>query len=107
MAVDRALLVDVLPASEQELANAWASRMVQFGSIAGYWMFVSYHILRKIDRTQLDICYSGSIDLPAVLPFLGSSQIQGISAVTMVSLVLPHALAILRVKEEPQKARDL
>lgn len=41
MAVDRALLVDVLPASEQELANAWASRMVQFGSIAGYWMCVA------------------------------------------------------------------
>lgn len=40
MAVDRALLVDVLPADEQELANAWASRMVQFGSIAGYWMWV-------------------------------------------------------------------
>lgn len=38
MAVDRALLVDVLPAAKQERANAWASRMIQVGSIAGYWM---------------------------------------------------------------------
>lgn len=41
MAVDRALLVDVLPASQQEVANAWGARMVQIGSIVGYWMCVN------------------------------------------------------------------
>lgn len=40
MAVDRALLVDVLGPDEQDHANAWAARMVQFGQIGGYWMYV-------------------------------------------------------------------
>ncbi len=38
MAVDRALVVDVLPSSSQDHANAWASRMIGIGSIAGFYM---------------------------------------------------------------------
>ena len=38
MAVDRALLVDVLGPDLQERANAWASLAVQVGQIVGYWM---------------------------------------------------------------------
>ncbi|KAF8317479.1 hypothetical protein DL93DRAFT_2134431 [Clavulina sp. PMI_390] len=81
MAVDRALLVDVLPANEQDLANAWAARVVQVASIVGYWI--------------------GSIDLPGLLPFLGKTQIQVMSAITVVSLIAPHALVMIRVKETP------
>ena len=40
MATDRALLVDILSAEEQELGNAWAGRMSGAGSIAGFFMFV-------------------------------------------------------------------
>lgn len=44
MACTRAILVDALPASEQEMANAWAGRMSGVGSIAGF--FVSVRGLR-------------------------------------------------------------
>lgn len=40
MASLRAILVDVLPASDQELANAWAGRMSGVGSIAGFFVSV-------------------------------------------------------------------
>lgn len=40
MACARALLVDVLPASEQGLGNAWMGRMVGLGGIAGFFVWV-------------------------------------------------------------------
>lgn len=41
-AVDRALIVDTLPSSDQADANAWAARMLGVGSVAGYFMFVHF-----------------------------------------------------------------
>jgi solute carrier family 45 protein 1/2/4 len=38
MALDRALLVDTLPPSQQEHGNAWAGRMFGTGSLAGFWV---------------------------------------------------------------------
>ena len=38
MAVDRALLVDTIPSSEQASGNAWAARMLGVGSVIGYFM---------------------------------------------------------------------
>ena len=38
MSVDRALLVDTIPSSEQPLGNAWAARMAGVGSILGFFM---------------------------------------------------------------------
>lgn len=38
MAVDRALLVDVLPPSDQPDGNAWAARMLGIGNVAGFFM---------------------------------------------------------------------
>lgn len=38
-AVDRALLVDTLPASRQASGNAWAARMGGIGSVAGFYMY--------------------------------------------------------------------
>lgn len=43
-AVDRALIVDTLPSAEQADANAWAARMLGFGSVAGYFMYVHLQI---------------------------------------------------------------
>lgn len=37
-AVDRALLVDILPTSQQPDGNAWAARMLGVGSVAGYFV---------------------------------------------------------------------
>ena len=38
--MDRALLVDVLSVSEQEVGNAWAGRMFGLGSVFGFFMCV-------------------------------------------------------------------
>jgi solute carrier family 45, member 1/2/4 len=38
MAVDRALLVDMVPPSKQALANAWAARMGGIGSVVGFFV---------------------------------------------------------------------
>jgi hypothetical protein len=36
MAVDRALLVDILPRADQAKGNAWAAIMCGIGSVAGF-----------------------------------------------------------------------
>lgn len=40
MACSRALLVDVLPVSEQGVGNAWMGRMSGVGGIAGFFVCV-------------------------------------------------------------------
>jgi hypothetical protein len=37
-AVDRALLVDILPRAEQAKGNAWAAIMLGIGSVAGFFL---------------------------------------------------------------------
>lgn len=37
-AVDRALLVDTLPPSDQAAGNAWAARMLGVGSVVGFFV---------------------------------------------------------------------
>ena len=39
MTVDRALLVDTIPSSEQALGNAWAARMLGMGNVIGFFMW--------------------------------------------------------------------
>jgi solute carrier family 45 protein 1/2/4 len=41
--MDRALLVDILPASEQEAGNAWAGRMFGLGSVMGFFVSVIFY----------------------------------------------------------------
>lgn len=50
MACARALLVDTLPESEQEVGNAWSGRMSGIGSIAGFFVSVSPPILSYLDK---------------------------------------------------------
>ena len=38
MAVDRALIVDIVPLESQPAANAWAARMMGLGSVIGFFM---------------------------------------------------------------------
>lgn len=37
-AVDRALLVDILPRAEQAKGNAWAAIMLGIGSVGGFFL---------------------------------------------------------------------
>jgi solute carrier family 45 protein 1/2/4 len=57
MACSRAILVDTLPKSEQELGNAWAGRMSGLGSIAGFFMSVKmlYPLSARIDILTTDL----------------------------------------------------
>ncbi|OSX58127.1 hypothetical protein POSPLADRAFT_1153941 [Postia placenta MAD-698-R-SB12] len=58
-AVDRALLVDTLPPSDQADGNAWAARMLGIGSVAGYFI--------------------GNIDLTVAFRFLGDTELEVLS----------------------------
>lgn len=78
-AADRALLVDTLPSSQQERGNAWAGRMLSFGSVLGFWV--------------------GNWDLPVLMPWFGRTQLQVLCVLTSLGLLAAHALTCLAVKE--------
>lgn len=78
-ATDRALIVDVLPVSQQEEANAWVARLSGMGSILGFWI--------------------GNVDLLGPFSFLGDSQIKILSVFASLTLVFAHAITIFAVEE--------
>lgn len=78
-AVDRALLVDSLPAEKQPDGNAWAARMLGIGSVAGYFI--------------------GNVDMTKVFPFLGDTELEVIVAVSSFLLVISHVVVAICVKE--------
>jgi hypothetical protein len=43
-AVDRALLVDTLPATEQATGNAWAAQMLGIGGVIGFFLCVLFSL---------------------------------------------------------------
>ncbi|CAD6566115.1 MAG: hypothetical protein CYPHOPRED_000358 [Cyphobasidiales sp. Tagirdzhanova-0007] len=79
MAADRALIVDVLPVSQQEEANAWAARLAGAGSILGFWV--------------------GNVDLTSSFGFLGSTQIKILSLFAIIAMMATHAVTIFAVEE--------
>lgn len=66
-AAARAYIVDNVPSSQQQVANAWAARMTGFGNIAGFVL--------------------GAINLPKWFPWLGTTQFQGLCAMAVLGLV--------------------
>jgi hypothetical protein len=53
--MDRALLVDALPASEQERGNAWAGRLFGLGSVIGFFACVLLGCSYSCDLTRIRI----------------------------------------------------
>lgn len=54
-AVDRALLVDILSTSLQPSGNAWAAKMLGFGSVLGFFMYVArVHFLKLIKCVYIE-----------------------------------------------------
>ncbi|KDE07787.1 hypothetical protein MVLG_01886 [Microbotryum lychnidis-dioicae p1A1 Lamole] len=86
-AMDRALLVDVLPPNLQEAANAWASRMVGFGAVFGYWF------------GGLDLVYWSN-------GYLGDNQLKVICIFTAFFLCGSHAITITCVQERVLISRE-
>jgi solute carrier family 45 protein 1/2/4 len=78
-AVDRALLVDMLPASDQARASAWAAQMGGIGNVAGFFV--------------------ANINLPRIFPFLGKAQLEVLSVIASVLLLSTHLLTAYSVKE--------
>ncbi|OCH90826.1 MFS general substrate transporter [Obba rivulosa] len=78
-AVDRALLVDTLPSSEQADGNAWAARMLGIGSVAGYFI--------------------GNVDLTSPFSFLGDTELEVLSVIGSFLLVATHCVTAYCTKE--------
>ncbi|KAG1855651.1 major facilitator superfamily domain-containing protein [Suillus subalutaceus] len=85
-ALDRALLVDTLPPSDQPSGNAWAARMLAIGSVLGFFV--------------------GEIDLPGWLPFLGRTQLEDLAVIASLLLIFTHLLTSICVKERILVATD-
>ena len=69
-AVDRALLVDTLPASRQASGNAWAARMGGIGSVTGFFMYALQLRQFLTFWLQLFMCQRQRRPSP-VFPFFG------------------------------------
>ncbi|KAH9930693.1 MFS general substrate transporter [Fomitopsis serialis] len=78
-AVDRALIVDTLPSSDQADANAWAARMLGVGSVAGYFI--------------------GNVDLTTVFSFLGNTELEVLAVLGSFLLIAMHTITALCTKE--------
>ncbi|KAJ7701716.1 major facilitator superfamily domain-containing protein [Mycena metata] len=78
-AVDRALLVDILPSEMQASGNAWAAAMLGLGSLVGFFV--------------------GNLNLPELLPFLGSSELQVLSVLVVVLIMTGHLRTAVLVRE--------
>ncbi|KAK9370440.1 hypothetical protein V1509DRAFT_617783 [Lipomyces kononenkoae] len=75
----RAIIVDTLPKSKQELANAWAGRMVAGGHLIGY--------------------FAGVIDLVDYFPYLGNTQLKVLCVISSLALLLCVGLTSWAVEE--------
>ncbi|KAG6827803.1 hypothetical protein H0H92_010409 [Tricholoma furcatifolium] len=78
-AMDRALVVDTLPPAAQASGNAWAARMLGIGSVVGFFV--------------------GTIPLPSMFPFLGTTELEVLSVIVSVLLLAGHTVMAIFVKE--------
>ena len=76
----RSLIVDTCPLEQQVRASAYASCMNGLGNIVGYAM--------------------GSVALPRAMPWLGDTQFEGISGVSVIALVSTVAVTCSIVQEK-------
>jgi solute carrier family 45 protein 1/2/4 len=80
----RAFIVDNCPAHQQELANAWASRMTGIGNILGYIF--------------------GYMDLPRFVPFLGNTQFKVLCVLASISLGVTIGISCTYIKERDPRS---
>ncbi|KAJ5794760.1 hypothetical protein N7457_001359 [Penicillium paradoxum] len=80
----RAFIVDNCPAHQQELANAWASRIVGVGNILGYIF--------------------GYMDLPKIVPFLGNTQFKVLCVLASFFLGVTITISCVYIKERDPRA---
>jgi solute carrier family 45 protein 1/2/4 len=96
-AMDRALVVDTLPTSEQAAGNAWAARMLGLGGVSGFFMSVA---LPSIQFAAHFGFFSGNLDLPRMFPFLGTQELQVLSFLASFFLIAVQCITCIFVKEK-------
>lgn len=79
----RALIVDVTPTSQEQIANAWAARMIGIFNILGF-------------------CF-GSTDLPKLLPFFGNTQFKVLSIIVSIMMFSITVFCCWYIKEKNPK----
>jgi solute carrier family 45 protein 1/2/4 len=82
----RALILDVPPLYQQETGNAWAGRMIHIGNVIGY--------------------FTGFLDLTALFPILGNTQLKVLCIVGCIVFILTFLITCLSVKEIVYEATD-
>jgi solute carrier family 45 protein 1/2/4 len=97
-AVDRALLVDILPTPLQPAGNSWAAKMLGIGSVIGFFMYV--HLVTPLPQF-FDGASRGNIDLPKMFPIFGSMEIEVLSVVSTFFVLVTHSITAWCVKEKP------
>ncbi|CAO3676838.1 unnamed protein product [Umbelopsis ramanniana] len=85
----RALILDVPPLWQQQIANAWAARMSNIAMVIGY--------------------FTGFVDLIKFLPFLGDSQVKVFCLIAIFVFILTLGITCLTTKEKvyvPERDQD-
>ncbi|KAI9277919.1 major facilitator superfamily domain-containing protein [Umbelopsis sp. AD052] len=85
----RALILDVPPLWQQQIANAWAARMSNIAMVIGY--------------------FTGFVDLIKFLPFLGDSQVKVFCLIAIFVFILTLGITCLTTKEKvyvPEREQD-
>lgn len=85
-AICRALILDIPPLWQQELANAWSARMSNSAQVIGYFV--------------------GFVDLVKYAPWLGDSQMKGFCVVAIIVFVITLGITCLAVHEKPLEKED-
>ncbi|RUS21274.1 major facilitator superfamily domain-containing protein, partial [Endogone sp. FLAS-F59071] len=77
----RALILDIPPLRQQEIANAWAGRLSNLTMVVGYFV--------------------GNLDLVHHLPWLGNTQMKALCNLSMLVLLTTLTITCLTTKERP------
>lgn len=78
-ASSRALIVDVVPTDQQQVANAWAARMIGIFNLFGFWL--------------------GTLNLPKLFPFLGNSQFKVLTIIVSFLMLILTSFSIYLIQE--------
>jgi hypothetical protein len=76
----RALILDVPPLWQQQIANAWAARLSNIAMVVGY--------------------FTGFVDLVKFVPFLGDSQVKVFCISAIIVFIITLAITCLTTKEK-------
>ncbi|KAG8863730.1 hypothetical protein FRB96_007567 [Tulasnella sp. 330] len=87
MTANKTIIIDILTGDQQASANAWAARMGGIGAICGFFV--------------------AQIDLVRIFPYFGQTQLQILSVLGGIVLLVTHGVTMVCVQEIPLETTDL